>query len=116
MSTSEFIFVLALIFAAAGAVYLRRRFLRPGAPLRAWYDDNLRARMKFVVTAFLYATMAIWLAIWAMAPKEEDYDFMRETRELFPPMPKIGNGAAKPAEDRGKDPTGDPTPTPPTGR
>jgi len=86
--TSNFAILLVIIVVCAGAIYLRRRYWALGAPLRNWYDTRMRARLKPMVTAFFLVTLVIWIAIWAVARKEQEYDFLRDVRELFPQVSK----------------------------
>ena len=65
-----------LIIAAMGAaIVFRRRMKDPQNPLGVWLAENLRPRMAFAAKVGAYLTLAVWILIFAFAPKDERGSF-----------------------------------------
>ncbi len=70
-------FFLFLIFAAliAAAVVIRRKVNEPGNSFGLWFERTMRPRMARAAKAVAYLTLAAWILIFALAPKDERGSF-----------------------------------------
>ena len=60
-----------IVAAMVAAIVFRRRMKDPQNPLGVWLAENLRPRMAFAAKVVAYLTLAVWILIFAFAPKDE---------------------------------------------
>lgn len=68
---------LLLVFLAlvAAAVVIRRRVNKPGNSFGLWFERTMRPRMAQAAKIVAYLTLAVWILIFAFAPKDERGSF-----------------------------------------
>ena len=77
------LFLIVLLLVGVLGFMLRERFFAPEAPFRQWIDRTIGPWAKKAASVLFYATVGIWLVIWATASDDDRTKFSTEFRAFL---------------------------------